>query len=110
LAIGEAKDVVVAPAEGYGDVDPEEFVLVPHDAFPDDMGLSEGVQLSLRDPDIDETVEGIVTEIRDDGVLVNLNHPLAGETLYFNVEIVSLREATASEMSHGHVHHPGHDH
>ena len=55
-------------------------------------------------------VEAHIAELRDDGALLDLNHPLAGETLHFNVEIVGLRRATSDEIAHGHVHTAGHTH
>jgi FKBP-type peptidyl-prolyl cis-trans isomerase SlyD len=51
-----------------------------------------------------------VAEVRPDGVLLDFNHPLAGETLYFNVKIVDLRPATGEELAHGHAHDSGHGH
>jgi FKBP-type peptidyl-prolyl cis-trans isomerase SlyD len=43
-------------------------------------------------------------------VVVNANHPMAGQTLHFDIKIEEVREATSQEMQHGHVHHGGHDH
>jgi FKBP-type peptidyl-prolyl cis-trans isomerase SlyD len=52
-----------------------------------------------------------ITAVDPDSVLIDINHPLAGETLHFDVEIVSVRKATAEELRHGHAHGPhGHGH
>jgi FKBP-type peptidyl-prolyl cis-trans isomerase SlyD len=110
LKIGDLKKVRVSPADGYGVPDPEAFALVPLQSFPTDLEMSEGMVLAMRDKDTDQSVEAFVTEIRDDGVLMDLNHPLAGETLFFDVEIVSLRPASPAELAHGHVHASTHSH
>jgi FKBP-type peptidyl-prolyl cis-trans isomerase SlyD len=52
----------------------------------------------------------VVAEVHPNGVLLDLNHPLAGETLYFQARIAGLRAATGEELSHGHVHGSGHEH
>jgi FKBP-type peptidyl-prolyl cis-trans isomerase SlyD len=110
LKVGDAKKIKVSPADGYGMPDPEAFVLVPLSSFPEDLELSEGMVLAMRDKDTDQSVEAYVTEIRDDGVYMDLNHPLAGEILLFSVEIISLRPASPSELAHGHVHSSGQSH
>jgi FKBP-type peptidyl-prolyl cis-trans isomerase SlyD len=110
LKVGDVKKVRVLPADGYGVPDPEAFVLVPLSSFPDELELGEGMVLAMRDKDTDQSVEAFVTELREDGVLMDLNHPLAGETLFFDVEIVSLRPASPAELAHGHVHTSGQSH
>ncbi|RLD81443.1 MAG: peptidylprolyl isomerase [Bacteroidetes bacterium] len=58
-----------------------------------------------------QTIMGKVLEISDEKVKMDFNHPLAGIDLFFKGEIVDVREATAEEIEHGHVHDPeGHDH
>ncbi|MFQ5610670.1 MAG: peptidylprolyl isomerase [Anaerolineae bacterium] len=110
MAVDEEKGVVVIPADGYGETDPDNYELVPREAFPADLELTEGMGLRMRDANSGQILEAYVTEIRPDGVLLNFNHPLAGETLHFHVKIVALRPATSEELTHGHVHGPGHDH
>jgi FKBP-type peptidyl-prolyl cis-trans isomerase SlyD len=73
------------------------------------MDLSLGMPVELYDEDSDETVDGYIAEIRTDHVLVDMNHPLAGETLRFYVKVVGVRPATAEELAHGHAHWPGAD-
>jgi FKBP-type peptidyl-prolyl cis-trans isomerase SlyD len=109
MAVGQAKEVIVAPRDGYGDYDPEAVEEVPLDIFPDSMDLSLGMPVELYDEDSEETVEGYITEVRTDTVLVDMNHPLAGETLTFRVKVLGVRPATPEELAHGHAHGAGHD-
>jgi FKBP-type peptidyl-prolyl cis-trans isomerase SlyD len=104
LKIGDARQVSVEPGSAYGEMDPDAFELVPYDAFPADVDLEEGMGLRLMDEQSGRQTEAFVSELRDDGALIDLNHPLAGETLHFDVEIVGLRRATADEIAHGHAH------
>ncbi len=66
--------------------------------------------LSMVDNESGQRMEAYISELRDDGVLLDMNHPLAGETLHFDVEIVGLRRATADEIAHGHAHTGDHTH
>lgn len=109
MAVGEERDIEVEPEDGYGEYDAEAFEEVPLEIFPDDMDLSLGMPVELYDEESDETVEGYIAEIRTDTVIVDLNHPLAGETLNFHVKIVGLRPATPEELDHGHAHGEDHD-
>lgn len=104
LQVGDEREVIVEPEDGYGEYDGEAFEQVPLDIFPEDMDLSLGMPVELYDEEEDETVEGFIAEIRTDSVLVDLNHPLAGETLTFQVRVVGLRAATPEELDHGHAH------
>lgn len=110
MTIGEEKHVVVEPAKGYGEYDPEDVDTMPRDAFPADLRLAKGVRLALRDSDTGEQFEATVTEVRPENVALDFNHPLAGRTLYFDVKVAGLRQATDEELAHGHVHAPGQSH
>ncbi len=101
-AIGAKLDVVVPPEKGYGqreDVPPQ---AVPRGAFPPEAELEVGMQFMV------EAGEGYspvwVAAIEGDDVFLDGNHPLAGATLYFSVELVGLRDATEDEIEHGHPH------
>jgi FKBP-type peptidyl-prolyl cis-trans isomerase SlyD len=110
MKVGESKDVVVAPAEGYGEFDEEAFMDVPRSAFPKEMEIEEGSELTVRD-DSGQSRYARVDAIEGDNVVLNFNHPLAGDELHFNVTIVGLREPTPEELEHGHVHQGnGHHH
>jgi len=110
MKVGESKDVIIPPAEGYGEYDEEAFMSVPRDAFPKDMSIEEGVELSVRD-DSGQSRYARVDTIEGDNVTLNFNHPLAGDELHFNVKVVALREPTSEELEHEHVHQgDGHHH
>ena len=110
LKVGDARDVSVSPADAYGEMDPDAFELVPYDAFPADVDLEEGMGLHMVESGTNRQMEAFVSELRDDGAFLDLNHPLAGETLHFNVEIVGIRRATSEEKAHGHAHTAHHTH
>ncbi|MCB8967981.1 MAG: peptidylprolyl isomerase [Chloroflexota bacterium] len=110
LVVGDKKEVTIEPDDAYGEYDDESFQLVPLDIFPDDLELEEGMELHMRDSETGQVLQAFVAEVQEEAVLLDLNHPLAGETLIFNVEIVSLRPATDEELDHGHVHGAEHHH
>lgn len=103
MDLDEEKEIVVQPEEGYGQRNPNAFQEFPRSAFPGDADIQEGTAVQLLDQQGQQHV-AFVEEVRDDGVVLDLNHPLAGETLHFEVKVVSLREATEEELEHGHVH------
>ena len=109
MKVGDSKDVIVTPADGYGEYDDEAFMDVPRGEFPNDMPVEEGLELTVRD-DAGQARYARVDSVEDETVRLNFNHPLAGDELHFNVKVVSLREPTEEELEHGHVHQAGHDH
>ncbi len=109
-AIGDAVKVSVPPDEGYGERDDAAVKIVPRSAFPKEIELEEGMELGMEDGD-GNALPIWVTKIAGDKVTIDLNHPLAGATLHFEVKVAGLRAATAEEVEHGHPHGPhGHDH
>jgi FKBP-type peptidyl-prolyl cis-trans isomerase SlyD len=110
LRVGDEKQVVIEPVAGYGAYDEENLEELPRTSFPADLELEPGVQLQLRDEESGEVYQAQVAEVRPDNVLLDFNHPLAGETLHFKVKVVGLRQATADELAHGHVHMHGESH
>ncbi len=110
LSAGDRKEVVVAPGEGYGEHDPRGVQEVPRGAFPADFDPQVGMQLTAEGPG-GEPVPFSVREVRPETVLIDLNHPLAGKTLHFDVTVREVRAATPDEIAHGHAHGPdGHGH
>ena len=109
MAVGESKDVVVAAKDGYGESDPSEIKDVSKDEFPDEIPLKPGVDLEMKD-DEGHLVHGTILEVGEESIKMDFNHPLAGKELHFAVKVVGLREATAEELSHGHIHSHGHGH
>lgn len=85
---GEEKKVVVAPADGYGDVDPGAMAEVPKAMIPADA-LQIGTELVARNRE-GATRLVRIKEIKDETVIIDLNHPLAGKTLHFHVRVVGV--------------------
>jgi len=109
-SIGDSLDVTVAPEEGYGERDPEKTQSVPRNMFPEDADIEIGMQFHAQGPE-GETLVVTVAGLEDETITVDGNHPLAGVQLNFAVEVMEVREASAEEMEHGHVHGPeGHEH
>jgi FKBP-type peptidyl-prolyl cis-trans isomerase SlyD len=109
MKVGQSKQVVVAPKDGYGEEDAEAFMDVPRDSFPPSVPLKVGTEMELRDQS-DHPMFARIDQVTDNNVRLNMNHPLAGKELHFDVIIASLRSASDEEVSHGHVHAEGHSH
>jgi FKBP-type peptidyl-prolyl cis-trans isomerase SlyD len=109
MKIGDSKDVVVQPVDGYGEFDSEAFMEVQRDQFPKDMPVEVDTELTVRD-DEGQARYARVDSIAGDVVRLDFNHPLAGDELHFHVKVVALREPNAEELDHGHVHEGGHHH
>lgn len=107
---GDELKVVVQPEDGYGTHQPELVQQVPRSAFPNPDSLEAGMRFTANSGD-GQAISVVITELGDDTVTVDGNHPLAGEVLHFSVSITAVRAATEEEMQHGHVHGPeGHAH
>jgi FKBP-type peptidyl-prolyl cis-trans isomerase SlyD len=102
MNVGDKKKIEVAAADAYGDVNPELLVKVKKTQFPPDAQLTVGDQFQVNN-DAHSPVFTIM-QIDSDEVTVDGNHPMAGKDLFFDVEIVGIRPATAEEQSHGHAH------
>lgn len=110
MRVGESKDVVIQPSDAYGEFDEEAFMEVPRGAFPKEIPVEEGAELTVKD-DAGQSRYARIEAINGDNVTLNFNHPLAGDELHFNVKVVELREPTSEELQHGHVHQgDGHHH
>ena len=106
---GDKFQVVVPPAEGYGESNPDMLQAVPRAAFPQDAEIAPGMQFEAQGPMGPITV--VVKSVDDETVTIDANHPLAGMPLHFDIEVVEVREASVEEVLHGHVHGAGgHDH
>ena len=107
---GDKVAVDVPPEQGYGERDEEGVQTVARNQFDDSVEIEVGMQFEAHD---DDEGHQIVTVVAVDGenITLDTNHPLAGKNLRFKVEILDVRDASAEELSHGHVHGPGgHDH
>ena len=103
--VGDELKVTVAPAEGYGEFDESLLTKVEKEHLAGIPNLEIGMQVQGESP------EGVaiftVKEINDAEVILDANHPLAGQTLNFDVKVVEVREATEDELTHGHAHGAG---
>jgi FKBP-type peptidyl-prolyl cis-trans isomerase SlyD len=88
MEVGQAKQAVIAPSDGYGDPDPNAVQEVPKAKLP--QGIEVGTQLHGKDSTGRE-IRPIVSAIKDETVLLDFNHPLAGKTLYFDLKVVNIR-------------------
>lgn len=105
---GDKVQITVEPEDGYGVHEPEKVQTVPRSAFDTETKIEPGMQFQAEGEDGDVIVT--VTEVTDEEVTVDANHPLAGQTLHFEVEVVSVRPCTEEELAHGHIHGPGGHH
>lgn len=107
---GEEISVSVSPEEGYGVKDPERVQEVPKEMFESSDDIAVGTQFHAQSPDGGAIVV-TVTEVKDDVVVIDGNHALAGIDLNFDVKVIDVRAASEEEIAHGHVHGPhGHQH
>ena len=107
-AAGDAFDVVIDAEQAYGKRREDFVQRVPKKYFRDAALLKPGMAttLSTREGPRSVTVLKVGSSVVD----VDLNHPLAGKTLHFEVEITDVRDAAEEEIAHGHVHGPGRHH
>jgi FKBP-type peptidyl-prolyl cis-trans isomerase SlyD len=106
MAAGESKKVVVPPSQGYGEHDPRGLQEVPREMFPPNAQLQPGLTISAQTADGD-VIPITIRELKGDKVVVDLNHPMAGKTLHFDITVREVRAATDEEKEHGHAHGPG---
>ena len=100
---GDDLKVTVEPEEGYGEYNDQLIVEVSKDNFEEGAEINEGMQVQATKSDGSAQIL-TVKDIADETVTLDANHPLAGETLHFDVEITDVREATPEELEHGHAH------
>ncbi len=106
---GDNFSITLPPEAAYGPYEKDLANQVPRSAFSDIDNLEVGLRLSAQTTDGD-THTVTVTEITDDTVTVDANHPMAGQEVTVDVEVLGVRPATPEELAHGHVHADGHCH
>ena len=103
LKVGDKKKIEnIAPDKAYGPKLDEAMQEVPKTQLPEDLDVQVGMQLAAQGPQ--GPIPVVIAEIKDESVVVDFNHPLAGKTLTFEVEVTAIRDADPSELDHGHVH------
>jgi FKBP-type peptidyl-prolyl cis-trans isomerase SlyD len=107
LNVGDDFAFGITADRAYGEIDAEAVVNIPREIFAEaeDM-LNVGQAVPMRN-DEGHLLQGVVQEVTDTIVVMDFNHPMAGKNLYFTGSIQELREATAEEIEHGHVHGEG---
>jgi FKBP-type peptidyl-prolyl cis-trans isomerase SlyD len=105
--IGESCSVRLEPEDAFGEYDAELMHLEPRSKFPADVAI--GMRFEGRGVESGTKLVYTVTDVAEDKVVVDGNHPLAGRALQFACTVTAVRAATAEEIAHGHVH-GAHDH
>jgi len=100
---GDKLNVAIAPEKGYGLKNEEMIQKIPRNQFDASQPIEPGMQFNAQAEE-GRMIVVTVTKVEDDFITIDANHPLAGETLNFDVEIIEIREASPEELSHGHVH------
>jgi len=105
---GDKFKTTIAPVDAYGEKSDDMLQTVPMDMFADAGKVEVGMQFHA------DATNGVsvvtVTKVENDEVTIDGNHPLAGETLTFDVEVMDIRPATEDELSHQHIHGEGCNH
>jgi peptidylprolyl isomerase len=89
MSVGEKKTINIPVEEAYGPKNPEMVITMPKDRFPEDMELEEGMPLMMSDGS-GQNFQVVVTEIKEESVMLDANHPLAGQDLVFDIELVEI--------------------
>jgi peptidylprolyl isomerase len=89
MSVGEQKSVTIPPAEAYGERHEQLVQEVPKSALPDEMQPQVGMQLQSQSPE-GQVMNLVVTEVSDESITVDANHPLAGQALTFAIELVEI--------------------
>jgi len=114
LRVGDLFDFYVNPEQGYGISSEDDIVELPYSVFGEEVKkhpdlLTIGNVIPMNDGS-GHQFEGKVKSVGLETVTMDFNHPFAGKTLHFKGKVEQLREATAEELAHGHVHGPGGHH
>jgi FKBP-type peptidyl-prolyl cis-trans isomerase SlyD len=106
---GDSLKVRVEPAEAYGEVIPNGVKTIERAAFEGVDVVEAGMAFEAQAPD-GSSQHIMVTKVEGDNVTIDINHPLAGVAMNFDIKILSVREPTKEELDHGHTHEDGHAH
>lgn len=104
-AAGDKIKTVVAPEEGYGHKDANLVQELPRSSFGGVDEIKVGMEFHAQTENGMQVVE--VIDLSDDTVTIDGNHPLAGVELHFDIEVIEVRDATETELEHGHIHADG---
>lgn len=106
-AVDEAFNVIIAPEDAYGERDDKLVEAVPRNMFEGipDENMVAGAQFQAQTAQGTQVIT--IASVEGDTVNIDANHPLAGQTLHFDVAVLDIRDATEEEIAHGHPHAPG---
>lgn len=107
--VGDKFTASIEPADAYGEFDDAAVQEVPRENFQGVDNIEPGMQFQSQTDD-GHMMLVTVKDVQDDMVIVDANHPLAGKKLHFDIEVVSIRDASAEELQHGHAHGAGGHH
>ena len=99
--VGDSRSFTLEPADAYGEQTDEKIVEMPREQFPEDVPLELGMML------MSDIGPFRIIAVTDASVRCDFNHPMAGKSLSFEVEVMEIRAATGEEIAHGHAHGPG---
>jgi len=109
-AVGDKIELTLEPQDAFGDYDVEALTTVPRSEFPEDAEIEKdqwiqvGVTLEDEEEEGEFEIEMRIVEIGDEAVVLDANHPLAGKTITYQVEVREFRPATDEEIAEHHVH------
>lgn len=109
MLIGSRRTVTLTPEEAYGTYNDSAIRTIDRSEFPEDTELEEGMSFITDMPD-GQQMPFVIKKIDGEVITLDFNHPLAGRTLTFDLELLNLRDATQDELLHGHIHGPGGNH
>lgn len=110
MIIGTKKQLKLDAKDGYGTYNEQVVQVVGRENFPNDFELEIGMSYMASAPD-GAQMPFVITNVEGEEITIDFNHLLAGKNLNFDIELLDVRDATAEELSHGHVHGPdGHHH
>ena len=109
MIIGTKKQLKLDAKDGYGEYNEDAIQAVGKENFPQDFILEAGMEYMASNPD-GVQMPFVITSVEDETVTIDFNHPLAGKNLNFDLELLDVRDATAEELAHGHVHGAGGHH
>jgi FKBP-type peptidyl-prolyl cis-trans isomerase 2 len=93
MAVGDKKTIHIPFMEAYGPANPDMIIEMPNDRFPQDMEVEVGMPLLMSDGQ-GQQFQVVVTEVKDNAVILDANHPLAGKDLIFDLELVEISGAS----------------
>ncbi len=96
MTVGEVKNITLTPDEAYGDSDPAALTTLDKSTFPEGFEFNSGDRIPLLGPNGSHFI-GTITEIRDTDITVDMNHPMAGKDLNFEIELVDLEKQSNTE-------------